>query len=323
MLDAEFLTAIANTADLSFKAEIPPPVRLAKRPSMSKTKGFYRPGERAEDGAPFELVPTKSPYYRGQPMDRLRRAPSTSEEKAVWRLEAEYLAGRLGKNSVENSSHWDCALWIERLWETAMKPPNAAQGLSLVTAPTDEEVCHSRYSNDSTNLQVVRELPTATFAALYMVTAVQAADKVLQKQLIAPKSERQRPVFDSALYWAEQRLDADKTIRMLMAGMRTLWSPVKLSIIDRIELNALGTTQGVGSNGATAAGRQRVIEGLRIACSIRKDLLRAELTGNPRILPLNYAAQEMRGVLERQAVAELREIRGQQRCTAQKLLNAA
>lgn len=70
------------------------------------------------------------------------------------------------------------------------------------------------------------------------------------------------------------RAESGKIIRMLMVGMRSLWHPVIRAIADHATMTSLG--EGKGKDVAAAVGRQRVIEGLRIAESIRKGLGREE-----------------------------------------------
>ena len=121
-MDSEFIEAINATADTSFDASAapPPPVptpvtfganRIAERRSGSTRTGFYRPGERSEDGAPFEVTPTKCPKYSGAPSGR---KPTDEEKRGVWQLQAEYVEGRLGKNGEENNRLWNTAKWIDR-----------------------------------------------------------------------------------------------------------------------------------------------------------------------------------------------------------------
>jgi hypothetical protein len=73
-----------------------------------------------------------------------------------------------------------------------------------------------------------------------------------------------------------ERQEAIKIVRMLRVGMRSLWHPVKRSITDHATMKSLGKTQNVGDGVAAAVGRARVVEGLRLAESIRKGLTRQE-----------------------------------------------
>lgn len=271
----DLIKAVDETAGTSFdaSAEAFGENRIARRPSGSAVKGFYRPDERRQGGVPFDVTPTKCAAYEGKPFPERRRQPTTEEKNGVWRLESEYDVGRLGKNRVENSRLWDCALWFLRLHEIATKPASATRALSLITAPMSDEI-NATDVEDFESLD--HELRPHTFETLYIMEMVKELDRIEQEQPAPPKSNRQRPVFDSRLEAVELRIDADKTLRMLKAGMRTLWNPVKLAVVDRIELNELGTSDGVGPSGAAAAGRQRVIEGLRIAASIRSEISRHE-----------------------------------------------
>jgi hypothetical protein len=58
--------------------------------------------------------------------------------------------------------------------------------------------------------------------------------------------------------------------------MRSLWHPVIRAVVDHATMTSLGKSQNVGDAVAAAVGRTRVIEGLRLAESIRKGLARRE-----------------------------------------------
>jgi hypothetical protein len=232
-----------------------------------------------------------------------RRDPSDEEKRAAWPLQDEYNADRLGKDGVENSKLWDTAMWIDRLYGLATMPPIATRPLSLIM--TNDDI----HPSDIEDFGEESVIPVLAFEMLEILEQVEALDDVEKQMLLPRKSDRQRPVFDSRLLDGECRADADKTIRILMAGMRSVWSPVKLAIIDNVEMWRLGTTQGVGRQMAATAGRQRVIEGLRLAVSIRKDMVRSELTGNTDILPLTRAASEIHGFGERECVTEFIQIK--------------
>jgi hypothetical protein len=123
-MDDEFIQAIDNTADTSFSAvKTFGRNEIAERRSGSERAGFYRPGERDKDGAPFEVLPTKCPKYSGPPSGRL---PTDDEKQGAWQLQQEYLAARLGKNEEENGRLWNTATWIDKLLRLATMP---AEGL--------------------------------------------------------------------------------------------------------------------------------------------------------------------------------------------------
>jgi hypothetical protein len=69
---------------------------------------------------------------------------------------------------------------------------------------------------------------------------------------------------------SDQRAESGKIIRILMLGMRSLWHPVIRAIASHADMKSL--SQGKGKDVAAAVGRQRVIEGLRLAESIRRGL---------------------------------------------------
>ena len=76
----------------------------------------------------------------------------------------------------------------------------------------------------------------------------------------------------------DQRVESDKIICILKLGMHTLWHPVIRAIAERVTMASLGSSQGVGDDKKwSTVGRCRVIEGLRLAESIRKKLERQKL----------------------------------------------
>jgi hypothetical protein len=81
-----------------------------------------------------------------------------------------------------------------------------------------------------------------------------------------------------------QRAESGKIIRMLMMGMRTLWPPVIQAITDHVTMASLAP--GKSKDVAAAVGRQRVIEGLRVAESIKKGLKRQ---GRRRIVSKDHS----------------------------------
>jgi hypothetical protein len=160
MQDEEFLTAIGNSADLSFDPEreyhyaapinpmngrqITCPVliaaivkdRIAKRPSKIKAEGFI-PGERPANREPFDAAPAK-PFetirifrrqHRHQPPSG--RTPTADERNGAWQLQEEYKAGRLGEDTEENSRNWNIALWIDKNYRAATMPADAARTLDV------------------------------------------------------------------------------------------------------------------------------------------------------------------------------------------------
>ncbi|MGY4364067.1 hypothetical protein ACVW1A_000132 [Bradyrhizobium sp. LB1.3] len=105
-----------------------PMILLADRRSGSEVEGFYRPGERSEYGAPFEVLQTKPPCYSGPPSGR---APTHEEKRGAWHLQEEYLAGRLGRNDEENSRLWNTAIWVDTIIRTATMPAEAVKAMNL------------------------------------------------------------------------------------------------------------------------------------------------------------------------------------------------
>jgi hypothetical protein len=278
--------------------------RIAARPSGSAIKGFYRyksrDGERPDDGAPFTPT-TTIPKYNGSPSGR---APTGDEKLGAWQLQVEYLEGRLGKNPEENSRHWNTIKWIDKHFRVVRTPAEALPPLNIYigdkisqttaimtpTGPDDEapdeaanegiefesiSVCQT---DKSGNTKVMDEdgtthrldIKTIDYDLLRLIDALEEIDKPAKIDVNVPLL----PQIDFPS--SDQRAESGKIIRMLILGMRSLWHPVERAIADHASMKPLGKTQGVGDHVAAAVGRQRVIEGLRLAVSIRKSLAKQE-----------------------------------------------
>jgi hypothetical protein len=261
---------------------------IAARRSGSAKTGFYRPGERSDSGAPFEVSPTKCPAYTGPPSGR---DPTADEKHGAWQLEEEYLAGRLGKNEEENGRLWNTAKWIDRHLRIATTPANATKPVNLLLEGWKEAISHA-------NKEPEDELPVYGNGVEYEPLNIDKRDKNQLLLKLPDDYELARLVdyFNECDHLAkidENKLasDADplpvqidspgpigrqesiKVVRMLMLGMRSLWQPVKAAIVDHSTMTAIGKTR---TSNIAAVGRQRVIEGLRIAESIRKGLSRQD-----------------------------------------------
>ena len=115
----DLINAVDKIADTSFV--------IAERPSGSAVTGFYRPGERHDDGAPF--TPTTISTYSGPPPSG--HSPSNEEKRGAWQLQEEYLASWLGKDEVENGTLWDTVKWINRHYAVTKTPAEALPPLSI------------------------------------------------------------------------------------------------------------------------------------------------------------------------------------------------
>jgi hypothetical protein len=291
----DLIEAVKTIADTGFDA-----TRIAKRPSLSAKKGFYRPGERPDDGAPFTPT-TTIPKYGGPPSGR---SPSNEEKRGAWQLQEEYLAGRLGKNEEENGRLWNTVKWINRhhvvtkTLAEALPPLNmcvadklsqSTEGTGSLTGPDDEapdeaenegielESINVCQADKSGNTKVMGEaettyrldIKTDGHDLLRLIDALEEIDK--------PAKDVDVPLLpQTAFPSSDQRAESGKIIRMLILGMRSLWHPVIRAIADHASMKPLGKTQNVGDSVAAAVGRTRVIEGLRLAESIRKGLARSE-----------------------------------------------
>lgn len=299
----DLLEAVDTIADITFDA------RIAQRPSGSTRKGYYRPGERSADGINFsmEVQPRCSPTK-----ERTGRAPTDVEKRGAWPLQDEYLAGRLGKNEEENSRLWYTAKWIDLQYRVATMPAEAAKALNLYSGNWKEDI-------DPEDITGSEEKPASFGVELLGVSARDLerikvrADAQTLVGLIAELNELDRVGkvdADKLLRGAgprhtrvdlpcpDERAESGKIVRMLLVGMRTLWTPVKLAIHDHMEMYRLGISQGVRREPAAAVGRQRVIEGLRIADSIRKGIARGDLRNtHPTTGPLESLDELIRDIL--------------------------
>jgi hypothetical protein len=290
----DFIDAVDKIADTSFYVtDTFGDNVIAKRPWGSTKTGFYRPGERSENGAPFEVTPTKCAQYMGLPSGR---TPTNDEKRGAWQLQEEYLAGRLGKDEEENGRLWNTVKWIDRHYRIAAMPAHATKALNLyvdnwedVKHPegTIQDEGNEGFSNeenegfeyeqnfidktqkDSLGLKVFE------YDLLALVDGLEEIDELAKIDVNKLTREAdplpERVDFPSPI----DRAESGKIIRVLKLGMRTLWHPVIRAIADHSTMKSLGKTQGVGDGVAAAVGRCRVIEGLRVAESIRKGIARS------------------------------------------------
>jgi hypothetical protein len=333
-MDDDFIEAINATADTSFDAGVPvqlidanvptncngdpitcPVVlgllakpRFFERRSGSATTGFidgeYRSGE-------SEV----RPMYLGPPSGR---APTAEEKRGAYHLQTEYLEGRLGKNTEENSRLWNTAIWIDRLNRIATTPAEAlpplniyagdkisqsTEGTGAPTGPDDE--ASDKAGNEGVEFESItvdansesdarwwKRLPDGSMCAmdedgttrrldiktddyglLRLIDAIKDIDDLANIDVNDLMRESPPLLPQTDFPDALDRAEAGKILRMLKLGMRSLWRPVIRAIADQATMTSLGKTlNGV----AATVGRTRVIEGLRIAESIRKGLTRQE-----------------------------------------------
>ncbi|MCK1284680.1 hypothetical protein IVB41_12200 [Bradyrhizobium sp. 44] len=294
MLDDEFLRAIANTsAEVHLAAPINPitgnqiscPVltaaivrnQIAERRSGSNVPGFYRPGERAEDGVPFDVEPEKPPPYHGPPVDH-----ATDKISRTWYLQEEYFAGRLGDHLNENGRNWATAQWLDRIYSTATLPANATATQNFLTgvAQKDEGAVEGDFAYDEEPTAGETEelnfdkkdkrklrIDVPDFQLSQLIDACEELDEVAK--LDASKLARRVP----SLPTPDQldRAEAQKLLRMIIVGTRSLWWPLKRAMFHNATMKSLG--KGDSAN-APAAGRQRVVEGLRYIYSVKRNLAR-------------------------------------------------
>jgi hypothetical protein len=281
--------------------------RIAERRSGSSRVGFLRPGERKNcmldgDDNPYPIETEPLPKYF-----RMRCTPSDEDKRGAWQLQEEYLAGRLGKNAEENSRNWNTIKWIDKHYRVVRTPAEAlpplniyvgdkisqsTEGTGAPTGPDDEspdEVGNKGFEFESINVGDAEQLPEGSikvmdeagtthrldikaddYALLRLIDAFEEIDDSA-KIGVNDLMREGPPVLPQADFPSDdQRVESGKIIRMLMVGMRTLWSPVIRAIASHADMKSL--SQGKGKDVAAAVGRQRVIEGLRLAESIRKGL---------------------------------------------------
>lgn len=276
---------------------------LAARRSGITTTGFLD-GERKPGG----VTPTMRPLYLGPPSGR---AGTDDEKRGAWQLEQEYLAVRLGKNEEENSRNWNTAIWIDKHYRVVRTPAEAlpplniyvgdklsqsTEGTGAPTGPDDEapdeagnegvefESINVGEADSRRSMKVMQEdgtthrleIKTDNYAVLRLVDELEEIDELARIDVndLKRKAPPLQPQVDFPSH--DQRAESGKIIRMLMLGMHTLWHPVIRAIASHATMKSLGMSQGVGDDKAATVGRQRVIEGLRLAESIRKGLGRQD-----------------------------------------------
>jgi hypothetical protein len=278
--------------------------RFVVRRSGITTTGFLD-GERK----PGAVTPTKCPPYLGPPSGR---SGTADEKRCAWQLEEEYLAGRLGKNAEENSRLWNTVLWIDKHHRVTTTPAEAFPPLNIYvsdklkqstegtggapTGPDDEapdegknegfgfksfNICAADESGstkvmdkDGTTHRV--DIKADDYIIGRLVDELEEIDKIAKID-VDKLQDKPAPLPQVDFPDLDQRVESGKIIRMLMLGMHTLWHPVIRAIASQATMKSLGRSQGVGDDKAATVGRWRVIEGLRLAESIRRRLERQKL----------------------------------------------
>jgi hypothetical protein len=283
IMDAEFLDAIDKTADTSFDASAP---------TNSTGKPITCP-------VVLNLGPPSG------------RAGNDDEKRGAWQLQTEYLTLRLGKDAQENGRLWNTVLWINKHYVVTRTPAEAMPSLNIYVpdpisqstgAPTglDDEAPDPKDENEGirvTNINFAAtdklERPIVTgfdkkgksriyaldinasgYDLLRLVDELNEIDKLAALDIDDLVREAPPLLPQTDFPDAEQRAESTKIILILMTQMRALWQPVIQAIADHATMKSLG--EGRGKDTAAAIGRQRVIEGLRLAESIRGELRRKE-----------------------------------------------
>jgi hypothetical protein len=291
-------------------------------------------GERKPGGFPF--IPTTCPEYKGPPSGR---AGNDDEKRGAWQLQEEYLVGRLGKNEEENIRNWNTVLWIEKHYRVTRTPAEALPPLNIYVgdktsqstegtgapAGPDDEAPDDKVENEGFKFKRIKvdvgkgdlqgcirvmdenrtahilEIKADDYDVLRLIDALEEIDKLAKINVNDLMREVPPLLPQTDFPSADQRAESGKIIRTLMLGMRTLWHPVICTIADHADMKS--QSQGKGKDVAAAVGRQRVIEGLRIAESIRRGLGRQEFVVRRTLEPFYTVAtcldEIIRGVLAR------------------------
>lgn len=215
------------------------------------------------------------------------RPANDNEQRTPWPLYDEYVAERLGKDAVTNSRNWNTAIWIDRIYRIAMLPEQALGPPHWIASGVSDE--------ESNGYEPTEVVPSEALAYLSMIVEMERVRKSARGYDLVGTHEASSSTDPMLPTGVEIRADANKILRLLMAGMRGLWKPVKRAIVDHAEMWKLA--QGVSRQFAPTAGRQRVLDGLEIAADIRRDVLRWEsssdrLAGNP-CSPLGAKAADL------------------------------
>jgi hypothetical protein len=201
--------------------------------------------------------------------EKTGRAANDNEKGLAWPLYDEYVAERLGKDAYANSKNWNTALWIDGIYQAAMLPDRALGPVHWISNALDD------YELAGYEFEDV--IPAEALSFLNIIEAVERLNrKEKGGDKPVPMHEVRGDVDPRLPTGVEVRSDASKKLRLLQAGMRGLWKPVKQAIADHAEMWTLGITQGVSRGMAPTAGRQRVLDGLGIAADIRQDIQRWE-----------------------------------------------
>ena len=273
--------------------------RFFTRLSGSTTTGFLD-GERKLGGITNEPLPK---YFR------MHCTPNAEDKRGAYQLQEEYLAGRLGKNDEENSRLWNTVLWINKHYRVWRTPPEALPPLNIYVgdkisqstegtgAPTgsddeapdeagnegvefedifvgDADGQSSMCVMDEDGTTHLLDIKTDDYDLLRLIDALEEIDKLAKIDVDDLKRDAPPLLPQTDFPSSDQRAESGKIIRTLMLGMRTLWPPVIRAIASHADMKSL--SQGKGKDVAAAVGRARVIEGLRLAESIRKGLGRQD-----------------------------------------------
>jgi hypothetical protein len=185
-------------------------------------------------------------------------------------LHDEYMLKRLGKDAYQNSENWNTAMWIDGIYRVAMLPDRSLGPLHWFSSGAEFA------SEDMDRFSATHAVPPEVVSVLNLLDRVESVRREQRGYELVGTHECSTDRDPCKPTGVEVRSDASKKLRLLQAGMRGLWKPVKQAVVDHAEMWTLGITQGVSRALAPTAGRQRVLDGLGIAADIRKDISRWE-----------------------------------------------
>lgn len=210
-----------------------------------------------EDGAPITYRPAND-----------------NEKGALWPLETEYLANRLGKDRMANETNWRTVVWLDNLIEIAETPTRALPTVHL-SGDIAAEVL-SRHDEDG-NLLETPPYEVEQHITPGIMRLINELDRIAEKNpepiCPAPPPQNRDPLKP---FPVEYRADTLRLIGLLKASLRCLWKPLVQAIRYNRPMGDIGRDTGVAKGVAAAVGRQRVIDGLEMAAGVRRDVARWE-----------------------------------------------
>jgi hypothetical protein len=193
--------------------------------------------------------------------DTTGRPANDNEKGTPWPLYDEYVAERLGKDAYTNSKNWNTAIWIDGIYRVAMLPERALGPVHWISNQLSNEEILDGY-------ETTEAIPENALMMLNLLDAIDRFERQARKKTgqgePVPIHEVRGDVDPRLPTGVEVRSDASKKLRLLQAGLRGLWKPVKQAVVDHTEMWTLGITQGVSRAMAPIEQKARTNRGLVI-----------------------------------------------------------